>query len=350
MLRAAVIGAGRMGRGHIGVYQQLEREGFGVKLVAICDVDEPKLHGEKAYALNIGKSAGVAHNKHNYSTMYNCYTDAEEMLRKEQLDVVNVVVPTYLHAEISQKALRAGVNVLCEKPMALTPEQCEEMIACAEQTGKRLMIGQCLHFWKEYEILAEKVKSGEYGKVNDAYFYRGGAQNVVTNPSWQQWILDRKLGGGGLFDQHIHDIDVIRWCFGTPKAVSTVGKTVYPKSAYDICTTRYFFDDADLYIHARDNTCYKGSYGFQYGYTVNFEHCTMVFEHGQLTIMEEGKEPVLVEKPQESEYYYEIKYFLENVVSGEPFSRNEPRDAQENVRIALAEMASADRGGETVTL
>ena len=349
MLRAAVIGAGRMGRGHIGVYQQLEREGYPVRLAAICDVDEPKLRGEKSYALNLAKTAGVADTAPEYSA-YHCYTDAEEMLAREELDVVDIVVPTYLHADITQKALRAGVNVLCEKPMALTPALCQDMIDTAAETGKRLMIGQCLHFWKEYEILAEKVKSGEYGAVNAAYFYRGGAQNIVTNPSWQQWILDRKLGGGGLFDQHIHDIDAIRWCFGTPKAVSATGITVYPKSAYDICTTQYYFDGADKIVTAHDNTCYKGSYGFRYGYTVNFENCTMLFQDAQLTIMPEGEDPILVPKPAESAYYYEIKYFLDGVQSGEPFDRNLPEEAQENVRIALAEMESADNGGKLVTL
>ena len=349
MLKAAVIGAGRMGRGHIGVYQQLEREGYPVKLVAVCDVDEEKFRGERHYELNIAQSAKVSAAESRYAA-YHCYTDAAEMLAREELDVVDVVVPTYLHKDITQKALRAGVNVLCEKPMSLTPELCQEMIDTADETGKRLMIGQCLHFWKEYEILREKILSGEYGRVNDAYFYRGGAQNIVTNPSWQHWILDRRLGGGGLFDQHIHDIDVIRWCFGMPASVSTVGRTIYPKSAYDICTTRYTFADSDALISAHDNTCYKGSYGFRYGYTVNFENGTMVFQDAQLTIMPEGAEAISVPPPENSAYYYEVRYFLDGVRSGEPYTRNMPEEARDNVRIALAEMESADRGGETVLL
>ena len=349
MLKAAVIGAGRMGRGHIGVYQQLEREGYPVKLVAICDVDEPKLRGENQYALNIAASAGVASADTGYSA-YHCYTDVEEMLRNEELDVADVVIPTYLHAEVSIKVLKAGVSVLCEKPMAVTPELCQEMIDTAEASGARLMVGQCLHFWKEYEILHEKVLSGEYGRVNEAHFYRGGAQNPNSNPSWQQWIVDRARGGGAIFDQHIHDIDVIRWCFGTPKSVTAIGTTVHPKSAYDVNATLYRFEDPTLIVSARDNTVYKGDYGFRYGYTVNFEHATMVCRDGKLTILEEGKEPVEVPPRPNSAYYWEIRYFLDGVQSGEPFERNMPEEAKENVRIALAEMRSADNDGASVAL
>ena len=349
MLRAAVIGAGRMGRGHIGVYQQLERDGYPVKLVALCDVDETKFSGNVQGELNLAKGAGVAAGAPDYSA-YHCYTDAAEMLANEELDAVDVVVPTYLHAQVSIQALKAGVNVLSEKPMSLNPAMCREMIDTAAQTGKRLMVGQCLHFWKEYEILHEKVLSGEYGKVNEAYFYRGGAQNTVKNPSWRQWILDRSLGGGGLFDQHIHDIDVIRWCFGTPKSVSVVGTTVYPKSAYDVCAVHYRFDDPSLIVSARDNTVYKGAYGFRYGYTVNFERATMVLQDGQLTILEQDKDPNLVPRDKNSAYYHEVRYFLDGIRSGEPYTRNMPEEAMENVRIALAELDSADRNGEVVTL
>ena len=349
MLRAAVIGAGRMGRGHIGVYRQLEREGYPVKLVALCDVDESKFAGNKGAELNIARSAGVSTDAPDYSA-YHCYTDVADMLAHEQLDAVDVVVPTYLHAPVTMQVLNAGVNVLCEKPMSTGTDLCRQMIDTAEAAGKRLMIGQCLHFWNEYVILREKVLSGEYGKVNEAYFYRGGAQDPVKNPSWQQWILDRSLGGGGLFDQHIHDIDVIRWCFGTPKSVSVIGTTIYPKSAYDVCAVHYRFDDPSLIVSARDCTVYKGSYGFRYGYSVNFEHATMVCQDGQLTIMPEGQDPILVPRDKNSAYYYEIRCFLDGIQSGAPYDRNRPEEAMENVRIALAELESADKGGAEVML
>jgi len=349
MLKAAVIGAGRMGRGHISVYQQLEREGYPVKLVAICDIDEPKLRGENNFALNIAQSAGLSQKGPDYSA-YHCYTDAAEMLKNEELDVVDVVVPTFVHADVAKQVLNAGVNVLCEKPMSLTPELCQSMIDTANANGVKLMIGQCLHFWKEYEILHDAVVSGKYGKPMTAYFYRGGPCNPNVNPSWQGWILDRARGGGALFDQHIHDIDVIRWCFGTPKEVSTVGKTVHPQSAYDICSTKYFFDDPSFTVDAHDSICYQGKVGFRYGYNVTFEKATMLFDNSQLTIYEADKEPEQIAKPENSAYYYEIKYFLEHIVSGEPLTKNQPEEAKENVRIALAELKSADLNGERVAL
>ena len=97
MLKAAIIGNGFISGVHRNAYEKLEKEGAGVKLVAICDIREEKLSD------NFGQRL---------------YTDLDEMLEKEELDVVSVCVPTYLHKEISIKCMKAGINVLCEKPMA----------------------------------------------------------------------------------------------------------------------------------------------------------------------------------------------------------------------------------------
>ncbi len=348
MLKAAVIGAGRMGRGHIGVYQQLEKDGYPVRLAAICDVDEPKLFGNKAVEFNLAKDTGVGANAPDYSA-YQRYTDYRELLAREKPDVVSVVVPTYLHAQVSVAAMRAGAHALSEKPMARTLEECQSMLDASRETGKRLFIGQCLHFWEEYEILKDYVDRDEFGAVLSGYFYRGGAQDTVNNPSWRQWIIQRDKGGGGLFDQHIHDIDVIRWCFGSPTAVSTLGKTVLPDSAYDVCSTQYYYPGGAV-VNAQDDTCHKGAYGFRYGYKVNFEKGTMLFEEGQLTIYPAEGEKILAPRNTVSAYYKETRYFLDGIQSGEPFTRCMPEEAMENVRIALAEMASADRNGAIVTL
>jgi len=294
MLKVAVVGIGRMGRGHVDVYKKLEAGGFPIQLCALCDVDAQKLTGEKVYEFNLADKTNVAQDKPDFNR-YAKYSDITELLEKEKPDVVDIVAPTYLHAALSIQAMEAGAHVICEKPMAISVELCAQMIETSKRTGKRLMIGQCLHFWREYMILKDYVRSKTFGEATAAYFYRGGVQDPVGNPSFEQWILKREKGGGGLFDQHLHDIDMISWLFGTPEAVTTIGKTTYPESAYDICSTNYIYPDNKI-VNAQDDTTFTGQYGFKYGYRVTFEHGVMVFEGGVLTIYPENAEKIVVEE------------------------------------------------------
>ena len=78
----------------------------------------------------------------------------------------------------------------------------------------------------------------------------------VKNPSWQDWIITKEKGGGALFDQHIHDIDAVRWLFGAPEAVSVCARTVFPKSANDIVSAAYHY--GDKVVTALDDITYKG--------------------------------------------------------------------------------------------
>ena len=86
------------------------------------------------------------------------------MVEKEDLDFVFIALPTYLHCEAAVYCLNHGVNVYTEKPMAITLTQCEMMIDAAEKNGKKLMVGQCLRFTGEYELLKELTENGKYGK------------------------------------------------------------------------------------------------------------------------------------------------------------------------------------------
>ena len=180
MIKAGIIGIGSMGRGHLNNYIKFMAEKKGIELVAICDVDEAKFQNYKA-DFNI---RGLADGEFDFSK-FHCYTDVDDMLANEkELDMVSVIVPTYLHCEISCKCLEAGINVFCEKPMALNLEQCQKMIDTAKKADKRLMIGQCLRFWPEYEYLKDCVDSGRFGKVLCAYFYRGGATPAWSFNDW----------------------------------------------------------------------------------------------------------------------------------------------------------------------
>src|SRR5690554_6512314 len=106
MLKVGLVGIGFMGRGHLDIYIQMMEKEYPVKLVAICEVDEEKFEGKFLPGnLNVGMG------DYDFSK-YNLYTDYDEMLEKEDLDYVDIALPTYLHAEAAVKALNKGLHVL----------------------------------------------------------------------------------------------------------------------------------------------------------------------------------------------------------------------------------------------
>lgn len=340
MLRVGLIGIGFMGRGHLDIYIQMEEEGYPVELVAICDIDEDKFEGK---FLPGNLDVGMA--DYDFSK-YNLYTDIDEMLEKEELDYVDIALPTYLHAEATIKALNKGLHVLCEKPMALNPEECKAMIDAAEKNDRKLMIGQCLRFWPEYEYLKKCVDSEEYGKVVSAYFFRGG-----TTPKWsyENWLLTKEKSGGVLLDQHVHDVDTINWLFGTPEKVTTTGRVVFPGSGYDAVSTNYVYDD--MVINAQDDwTINSDDFGFTMMFRVNFERGTLIYDNGKLTVYPHGEKSFVPEMPEGSGYYREIEYFTQAIINDTPIEVADVYSTMETIRIAKAEEESADKHGEVVEL
>ena len=336
MLKVGLIGIGFMGRGHLDNYIRLESEGFPVKLVAICDIDPAKFENRF-----IPGNIDVGTKKYDFSK-YRLYTDLDVMLEKEELDYVDICLPTYLHAEATIKALDRGMHVLCEKPMALNSKQCEEMIKAAKRNNRKLMIGHCLRFWPEYEYLKECVQTERFGKFLGGYFYRGGG-----TPKWsyENWLLTKEKSGGCILDQHIHDVDTINWLFGKPSAVSTIARNVIPGSGYDIVSTNYIYPDGKV-INAQDDWTLQGEYGFEMLFRANFEGGNLIFQHGVLKVNPNEGKSFTPELPKEMGYYREIRYFAECILNDKPITVAPPESSKETIEIVEAEIRSADNRGE----
>jgi len=225
--------------------------------------------------------------------------------------------------------------------MACTSDECRQMIEAAEKNGRKLMIGQCLRFWPEYEILKEYVDSGKFGKVTGAYFYRGGGSPIW---SYQNWLLQKDKSGGCLLDQHIHDVDTINWLFGKPDKVSTIAKNVIPGSGYDIVFTNYIYEDGKV-INAQDDWTLNGDYGFEMLYRVNFEKGNLIFKDGKLTINPNDGKSFVPEHPNEMGYYREIRYFIDCIINNEQITVAPPESTMKTIIIAEAEETSADNKG-----
>ncbi|MBW7454952.1 Gfo/Idh/MocA family protein [Paenibacillus sepulcri] len=336
MLKVGLIGFGFMGHMHMENYVRLQAEGVEVELVAICDLLIEELKHQKVEG-NIATDSQITD-----LSKYRLYADIEEMLSSEQLDMVSITLPTYLHADLTCDLLGRGYHVLCEKPMALNSADGRRMIAAAEQSGKKLMIGQCLRFWPAYEYLKETVDSGRFGAATGGYFFRGGATP-------DGWFRIGEKSGGAMLDMHIHDTDAIHWIFGKPEKVLSMSRNVVPGSGYDIVSTNYSYADGKV-INAQCDWTLQGDYGFSMVYRVNFEKGNIVFENNQVKVNPNDAPGFIAELSPDMGYYREIRYFVESVMNDTPITTAEPVSTLGSLEIIEAEILSADRRGEAVTL
>lgn len=191
-LRHAVVGAGVIGRHHAKVAHELEE----FELVAVADVVE-----ERAREL-AGEYGARA------------YSDYVEMLEREELDTVSVCTPHPTHHEVAVEAMRHGVNVLTEKPMAATVSQCLEMIREARKRGVKLGVVFQYRFEPHLRRAKGLIEAGELGELYRALLryvtYRDMA--YYGSAPWRgRWGSE---GGGVLINQAVHFIDVFTWLMG----------------------------------------------------------------------------------------------------------------------------------------
>ncbi|WP_373232758.1 Gfo/Idh/MocA family protein [Cohnella sp.] len=339
MLRIGLIGLGFMGRTHLDNYLRLEKEGVPIRVVALCDMDPVKLQGQ-ATGGNIDTSSSDAVD----FGRFNKYTSVADMLVKEQLDCVDITLPTFLHKEVTVQCLKHGLHVLCEKPMALNAGECEEMIKEAKENGKQLMIGQCLRFWPAYEYLKNVIENKTYGETLAGSFYRGGG-----TPNWGPWLLQRKKSGGALLDMHVHDTDVVNWLFGKPNAVSCQARNVIPGSGYDIVSTHYKFEDGKV-INAQADWTLQGDYGFEMSFRVNFEQGNLNFSGGNLQVNPNESPGFSPELSDDQGYYFQLKYFVETLIGEYELTRIAPESTLGSIEIIEAELESAGLDGAWVSV
>ena len=328
MIRVGLIGNGKISDTHKAAYARMPE----VSLEVYCDANPENL-----------KNLGDART----------YTSVDEMLEKEQgkLDFVDICVPTFLHADITVKSLEKGFHVFCEKPMARTPEQAQKMIDAAQRTGKTLMIGHCNRFFDPVLAIRETILSGEFGKVRSAEFSREGQEHIGSF-GVNSWFYNGELSGGGMLDTHIHDVDLIRWLFGKPKAVSAGAAPVYTKGGYDAMSVNYYYDDG-LFVRAScDWTIANDKFNTR-TMRVNFEKGYIFCDRtpGRVAFVKvaaDGTETDLSHLINVEFYYNELSYFIDCLNTGKPVEQCLPTQSKDAVEIIMAEMRSADENGARI--
>jgi len=333
VIRVAVVGFGFMGRMHYRCWQALD----DVQAVAFCDANPSAAERAKEAVGNIGGAAESV----DFHTL-RLYQNFDKMLSEQKLEAVSITLPTYLHADHSIKALEAGANVLCEKPMALNVADCERMIEAAKSSGKLLQIGHCIRFWPEYAKAREIVSGGEYGKVIAATFRRLGA---APTWAWDNWFADEQRSGGMALDLHIHDTDFVQYLFGMPDAVRSFGAKGADGRLMHI-VTEYLYDDGKV-VTAEGSWAMTAAFGFEMSFNVMLEKAALIYDCTRkptLRVCPAEGDAFAPELSEGDGYSLEIAHFAKRIRGEKTEQVITLEQSRDSVRIVEAERESVAQG------
>lgn len=324
MLRTAIIGVGTMGSVHAAAYQRMP----DVELLGVYDADPAR-----ATAFAEKRSLRV-------------FDSAEDLFAA--VDFVDICTPTPTHAEYAIAAMRAGRDVVTEKPMARRLDDCARMINCARETGRTLMPAQVLRFFPEYSAATREIQGGAVGNPATIRTRRGGPFPRATN----DWYGDFAQSGGVTLDTIIHDFDWLRWTFGEVEYVyAKMAQFNHPAPLdhldYSLVTLK-FQSGAVAQV--------EGTWADPSGFSTFLE---VTGDGGLLHFDSRETAPLTISRPKSAEggggvpvpesptsrngYYLELRHFVDCLNAGTKPSIT-PEDGSVAVEIALAAIESARTG------
>ncbi|GAA1979484.1 Gfo/Idh/MocA family oxidoreductase [Isoptericola halotolerans] len=203
MLRIGIIGTGGIAGAHLDGYRRFADE---CEVVALCDAVP-------------GRAAAVRDD--NGLTSARAYERVEDLLDAEDLDLVSITTPPSTHAELTVAALRAGVDVLVEKPMAPSLEECDAMLAAAAENDRLLSVVAQNRFRDDMATLKEVLESGLVGPVAHAQVSSAWWRGTEYYDLWWRGTWESE-GGGCTLNHAIHHLDLTLWMLGAPRAVTSV--------------------------------------------------------------------------------------------------------------------------------
>jgi predicted dehydrogenase len=199
-VRVGVVGLG-MGRHHVMAYQKHPR----CEVTAICDVDESRLTA-------VASELNVPHT----------FTDPKKLFQSGEVDAVSIATPNTLHAPLTIAALKAGLHVLCEKPMAMSAAQAKQMVAAAKQARRKL----AMHFNHRAQPGVQWIaRAAQAGELGDIYFARTVWHRRRGIPGRASFLDKSFSGGGAMIDLGVHMLDQTLFIMGYPKVVSVSAAT-----------------------------------------------------------------------------------------------------------------------------
>jgi predicted dehydrogenase len=271
------------------------------------------------------------------------YASYDELVAAEDVEVVDICLPTAFHKDFALKAAGEGKNVILEKPIARTSEDAREILDAFSGEGPRIFVGHVVRFFPEYVGIKEKIDAGELGRI-------GVVRTSRRSPflrGWNDWYADWRASGGVLVDLLIHDFDFLRWALGDVERVYARGVLgrEYNRLDYALVTLRF---EGGAIAHVEGHWGFPGP--FNYSIEVAGSRALLTMDSTEPATLEmigaqsEASDLASGTSP----YEVQLAHFIRCISTGEePVVR--ARDACEALRISLAATESV-LTGEPVTL
>jgi predicted dehydrogenase len=198
--KLGILGCGNRSKAHLSSLNQVPQ----IQVAALCDVVPHKMD-QRTTLIQKGPEPRK-------------YTDMEKMLQQEDLDAIAVVLPNHMHKMATIAALEAGKHVFCEKPMALTVADCNQMIAASKRARRAIQIGTQRRHSPAYKKAVAAIRKASVGKIlsSDVNSYRGDWRVPADDeyPAGEEyWRLNQDKCGGVVYEMGAHTIDVNNWIF-----------------------------------------------------------------------------------------------------------------------------------------
>lgn len=320
-VRAAIIGAGNMGRTHAAAYA-----GAGAAVVAVCDVDGDRAH---RFAAQIGAAA---------------FTDVDEMLDTATPAVVSICTPPAFHLEPALAVARRGVPFLCEKPLADSLEVAQAIVQAAHAGGAPCAVGYCHRFHEPVLQIKEALDRGEIGQP--VLFRNRFAYEFVGVE--KSWFADRAISGGGtVMDTSVHSLDLYRFLIGEIGSVAARLTTVTPGLSVE--------DNSVLLVDGPARV--PGIIEASWTTPVGQSHLTIYGTRGAVTVdygagdfgiaeIQQSEETAATRLPRSAHdrFTAEIQHFIGSVRAGRPVSPN-GEDGVRTLQVIAAAYGAADQSG-----
>jgi predicted dehydrogenase len=325
--KVGIIGCGMISNNHFKALKNVEN----AEVKTICDIKPDRL--EKA--------------KEQYG-IEKCYSDYHELLKDPEIDTVHICLPHYLHAKVAIDAMKAGKDVLCEKPMALHPEEAEEMLRVRDETARQLGICFQNRYNEAVKYMKSLIDSGKLGKVL-------GGRGIVTWDRKEPYYRDSdwrgtldKEGGSALENQAIHTFDLLQWLGGpirTVEATTAIHRlkgVIETEDTAEIYMTGF---EGERYIFFTSNAYVRNAPVFL---ELAFENGILSMNGNLVTVEQDGKKEtkdftsgiVLGKDYWGSGHGYLIEDFYKRLAAGERVPI-EPEEAIVSVRLLDAVYTSA---------
>jgi predicted dehydrogenase len=336
-MKVGVIGCGGMGTTHYLSLKALSAQ-MDLEVVALADCRQEFLDKAAAQFENV-----------------RTYTYGMDLIENEQLDIVHICLPSYLHVSHAVAAMEKGMNVFVEKPVCLTREDAKKILDAERRTGVKAMVGQVVRSFEEYKYLKDVYDTGKYGKLKSIVM-----QRISGDVKWgfEDWFHDEQRSGSVVLDLHVHDLDFLRYMLGDPDKFD-VKAAAFDSGMINQIITTYEFGNVFAAVEGVWDESHALS--FEASFRACFEEGTLVFKGAHTPSLTVYKKDGTIETPELKPeydvnsdaaginisnlgpYYTEIKYFAECVRDNKPIEIAPISEGVKSVEFAIEEWEAAKK-------